>query len=135
MQINAQGRLGTGNGSQVAGDSGQIVFQPTDRDVAISPDGRVTVTEGAETKTESQRGKLRLVSFDAPQQLQKDGANNFLAPAGVTAVPDPKSRLIQGATEKSNVNGVVEMTRLIQISRAYSHVALLPHHPPDLPTN
>jgi flagellar basal body rod protein FlgG len=119
----------------VAGDSGPIVFQPTDRDVAISPDGRVTVTEGAETKTESLRGKLRLVSFDSPQQLQKDGANNFLAPAGVTPVADTKSRLIQSATEKSNVNGVVEMTRLIEISRAYTQVGLLLQQQSDLHKN
>jgi len=109
--------------------------KPTDRDVAISADGMVTVTESGNTKTESQRGKLRLVSFDAPQQLQKDGANNFLAPAGITPVPDPKSRLIQGATEKSNVNGVVEMTRLIEISRAYTQVGLLLQQQSDLHKN
>jgi len=135
MQINAQGQLVTADGSPVVGESGPIVFQPTDRDVAISPDGRVTVTEGAETRTESLRGKLRLVSFDSPQQLQKDGANNFLAPAGITPVPDPKSRLIQGATEKSNVNGVVEMTRLIEISRAYAQVGLLLQQHSDLHKN
>src|SRR3979490_885845 len=135
MQINAQGQLVTADGSQVMGESGPIVLQPTDRDVAISADGMVTVTESGNTKTESQRGKLRLVSFDAPQQLQKDGANNFLAPAGVTAVPDPKSRLIQGATEKSNVNGVVEMTRLIEISRSYTQVGLLLQQQSDLHKN
>jgi flagellar basal body rod protein FlgG len=135
MQINAQGQLVTADGSQVMGESGPIVLQPTDRDVAIAADGMVTVTESGNTKTESQRGKLRLVSFDAPQQLQKDGANNFLAPAGVTAVPDPKSRLIQGATEKSNVNGVVEMTRLIEISRAYAQVGLLLQQQSDLHKN
>ena len=135
MQINAQGQLVTADGSPVAGESGPIVFQPTDRNVAISPDGRVTVTEGAETKTESLRGKLRLVSFDSPQQLQKDGANNFLAPAGVTPVPDPKSRLIQSATDKSIVNGVVEMTRLIEISRAYTQVGLLLQQQSDLHKN
>jgi flagellar basal-body rod protein FlgF len=135
MQINAQGQLVTADGSQVVGESGPIVFQPTDRDVAISPDGRVTVTEVGDTKTESLRGKLRLVSFDSPQQLQKDGANNFLAPAGTTPVPDTKSRLNQGTIEKSNVKGVVEMTRLIEISRAYTQVALLLQQQSDLHKN
>jgi flagellar basal-body rod protein FlgF/flagellar basal-body rod protein FlgG len=50
-------------------------------------------------------------------------------------VPDPKSRLIQGATEKSNVNGVVEMTRLIEISRAYTQVGLLLQQQSDLHKN
>jgi flagellar basal-body rod protein FlgF len=135
MQINAQGQLVTADGSQIVGESGPIVFQPTDRDVAVSPDGRVTVTESGNTKTESLRGKLRLVSFDSPQRLQKDGANNFLAPAGIAPVPDTKSRLTQGAVEKSNVKGVVEMTRLIEISRAYTQVALLLQQQSDLHKN
>jgi flagellar basal-body rod protein FlgF len=135
MQINSQGQLVTGDGSLVVGDSGPIVLQPTDRDVAISPDGRVTVTEGSNTKTESLRGKLRLVSFASAQQLQKDGADNFSAAGGATPAPDAKARLIQGAVEKSNVNGVVEMTRLIEISRAYSQVALMLQQQSDLHKN
>ena len=135
LQINAQGQLVTADGAQVLGDSGPIVFQPTDRDVAISGDGRVSVTEGANTKTESLRGKLRLVSFASPQQVQKDGANNFAAVAGATPTPDPKAHVVQGAIEKSNVNGVVEMSRLIEISRAYTQVATLLQQQSDLHKN
>jgi flagellar basal body rod protein FlgG len=65
------------------------------------------------------------VTFAQPGQLQKDGATNFAAPAGVVATPDPNPRVIQGAVEKSNVNGVVEMTRLIEITRAYTQVSQL----------
>jgi flagellar basal-body rod protein FlgF/flagellar basal-body rod protein FlgG len=50
-------------------------------------------------------------------------------------VADTKSRLIQSATEKSNVNGVVEMTRLIEISRAYTQVGLLLQQQSDLHKN
>ena len=125
LQINAQGQLVTAGGAQVVGDNGPIVFQPTDHDVAISADGRVTVVEGVATNTESLRGNIRLVSFAAPQLLQKDGDTNFSAPAGVAATPDTTSRLQQGAIEKSNVNGVVEMTRLIEVSRAYQQVSTL----------
>jgi flagellar basal-body rod protein FlgF/flagellar basal-body rod protein FlgG len=50
-------------------------------------------------------------------------------------VPDTKSRLTQGAVEKSNVKGVVEMTRLIEISRAYTQVALLLQQQSDLHKN
>src|SRR6185312_8740123 len=45
LQINAQGQLVTTDGSQVIGDSGPIVFQTTDHNVAITPDGRITVVE------------------------------------------------------------------------------------------
>jgi flagellar basal-body rod protein FlgF len=125
LQINGQGQLVTAGGAQVVGDSGPIVFQATDHDVAISADGQVTVVEGVATKTESVRGRIRLVSFATPQLLQKDGDTNFSATGGLAATPDTTSRLQQGAIEKSNVNGVVEMTRLIEVSRAYQQVATL----------
>src|SRR5580700_9562923 len=67
LQINEQGQLVTSDGSQVVGDSGPIVLQTTDHRVAISADGRVSVVEGAATNTESQRGRIRVVSFAAPQ--------------------------------------------------------------------
>ena len=81
------------------------------------------------------RGRLRLVSFTQPNRLQKDGANNFVATAGITATPDPKARVIQGSIEKSNVNGVVEMTRLIEITRAYTQTAQLLQQQSDLRKN
>ena len=52
-----------------------------------------------------------------------------------TPAADTKSRLIQGAIEKSNVNGVVEMTRLIEISRTYTQVGLLLQQQSDLHKN
>jgi flagellar basal-body rod protein FlgF len=135
LQINAQGQLVTKDGSVVLGDGGPITLQPTDHNVAITPDGRITVVENGQTNTESVRGQLRIVSFAAPQLLQKDGNNNFVAPAGVAPVPDTSSRLTQGAVEKSNVNGVVEISRLIEISRAYAQGATLLQNESDLHKN
>jgi len=135
LQINAQGQLVTTDGAQVLGDNGPILFQPLDRNISITPDGRITVVEGGNSRTESLRGRLRLVTFAQPNQLQKDGANNFAAVAGVTATPDPKARVIQGSIEKSNVNGVVEMTRLIEITRAYTQTSQLIQQQSDLRKN
>jgi len=135
LQINGQGQLVTADGAPVMGDNGPIVFQTTDHDVMITPDGRVTVTEAGATNTESLRGQIRIVSFAAPQQLQKEGNNLYAAPAGVAAIPDTNSKLIQGSIEKSNVNGVVEISRLIEISRAYAQVAQLLSNQSDLHKN
>ena len=63
FQISANGQLVTGDGLPVLGDNGPITFQPGDRNIAISKDGRVTVNEGASDRTEGFRGKLRLVRF------------------------------------------------------------------------
>ena len=134
LQINGQGQLVTGDGAPVIGDSGPIIFQPTDHSVMISADGRVSVTE-AGTNTDSLRGQIRIVSFAAPQQLQKEGNNLYVAPPGVAATPDTNSKLIQGSIEKSNVNGVVAISRLIEISRAYAQVASLLSNASDLRKN
>src|SRR6202000_2009166 len=102
---NKQGQLVTPSGDPVLGTSGPIVFQPTDHDVNVSPDGTVTVVEG-NGRTDSLRGKLRLVSFPDAQKLLKEGANLY---SGEGAAPDLRSQVQQGYIEKSNVNSVVEM--------------------------
>jgi flagellar basal-body rod protein FlgF len=123
MQINASGQLVTSEGYQVLGDSGPITFQPNDRQVQISRDGTVSVREGT-SNADSARGKLRLVTFAGLQHLQKDGGSTFKAPAGVQPQPaPPEAGLIQGAIEKSNVRGVVEMARMIEITRTYTNVS------------
>ncbi len=135
LQINAQGQLVTADGNLVLGDNGPIVFQQTDHDVSITPDGRITVIEGASSNNnETTRGTLRVVSFAQPQLLQKEGNNLYSAPAG-GAIPDTTSQLKQGALEKSNVHAVVEITRMIQISRAYQQMATLLQQQSDLHKN
>lgn len=132
FQINSQGQLVTTGGDVVLGANGPLVFQPTDRDINIAKDGTITVREGIVTQTDSIRGKLRLVSFDAPQKLQKDGRNLFSAPAGVNAIPDVTSYVNQGYVEKSNVNSVTEMSRMLEVMRTYQNVASLMQQQSDL---
>lgn len=124
LQINSSGELVTGEGYQVLGEAGPIIFQPKDRDITISADGTVSARVGS-AAADSQRGKLRTVSFDKPGQLQKDGSGTFAAPQTVTQVPDARSRIVQGAVEKSNVRSVIEMTRMIEVTRSYTQVATM----------
>jgi flagellar basal-body rod protein FlgF len=125
LQINATGELVTSEGYRVLGESGPITFQNSDRDITINLDGSIRVREGSSTKTDSSRGKLRLVDFDKPQKLQKDGSSTFSAAAGVQPQPALNSHIVQGAVEKSNVQGVIEMTRLIEVTRSYTEIAAL----------
>jgi len=127
MQINSNGELVTSEGYQVLGESGPITFQSKDRNITISEDGNISVGEGSVAATESQRGKLRLVQFDQPGLLQKDGASTFKPPAGVTPqqADNKTSRIIQGTVEKSNVHSVMEMTRMIEVTRNYTAVAAM----------
>jgi len=123
LSINAAGQLVTGAGDQVVGDAGPITFQQGDHDVVISANGIITVRQGSST-ADTPRGKLQLVTFDQPQRLQKDGGLTFTAPNGVNPNPAPVgTTVVQGAIEKSNVSGVAEMARLIEITRSYTDIA------------
>ena len=122
LQINSAGQLVTSEGLQVLGQNGPIVFQPNDRNVAISTDGTISVREGQST-TDSLRGKLRLATFAQPQRLQKDGTSTYMAPAGVQPDAAPTARVSQGVIEKSNVHGISEMTRMIEVTRTYTQLA------------
>ena len=131
LQVNAQGQLVTSEGYLVQGDNGPIVLQQLDREISISPDGRVSVMEG-NSRQESQRGKLRVVGFARSSQLEKDGASTFSAPAGVAPQALANPRLIQGAIEKSNVKSVVEMTRMVEITRTYTQIASILQQQSDM---
>jgi flagellar basal-body rod protein FlgF/flagellar basal-body rod protein FlgG len=118
FQINPAGELVTTEGYKVMGESGPIQFQTTDKDITISRDGTLSVPDGL-------RGKLRLVTFDNGQRLQKDGASTFNAPEGVQSRPAEFPHVIQHAIEQSNVKSVIEMTRMIEVTRNYTQVASL----------
>jgi flagellar basal-body rod protein FlgF len=133
FQINAAGELVTSDGDRVLGEGGTIQFQPNDSGINIGADGTIRVREGASATADAARGKLRLVSFNFPRRLQKDGAGRFAAPEGVQAQAAPDTvRIVQGAIEKSNVRAVVEMTRMIEITRTYAQVAGLLQQQHDL---
>ncbi|MGB8400230.1 flagellar basal-body rod protein FlgF [Bradyrhizobium sp.] len=131
LQINNQGQLVNASGYPVLGNSGPIVFQPTDHDISIAADGNVTVLEGT-GRTGAVRGKLRLASFTDAQKLVKEGSNLYSAGDGIAAQPDTGSRVRQGFVEKSNVNSVTEMSRMIEITRTYTQISALLQQQSDL---
>jgi flagellar basal-body rod protein FlgF len=122
LQINNQGQLVTASGYPVLGTNGPIVFQQTDHDINISQDGTVTVLEGT-NRIDSVRSKIRMVQFASPQQLVKEGSNLYSAGPGATAQPSLTAKLNQGFIERSNVSSVTEMTRMIEVTRAYTELS------------
>ncbi len=122
FQINATGQLVTSDGNPVIGENGPITFQPTDKQVSISSDGTISVQEG-DAKTDSIRSTLKLVAFPSPQQLQKDSASTFTFIGGAQPQPTKNAKVVQGSIEKSNVRSVIEMSRMIEITRTYAQIA------------
>ena len=132
--LNATGQLVTSSGDVVLGTTGPINFQPTDHDIIISTTG-VSARDGSGTLS-VQRGQLQLVDFDNAQQLQKDGASTFQAAPNANQKPiAPGTRIVQGSIEKSNVRPILEMTRMIEITRSYSDIAAILQQQGDLRRN
>ena len=125
LQINSQGELVTSEGYQVQGDAGPIQLQTQDTGITINPEGTVSVHDASNASLEIIRGRLRLVGFDRAQRLEKDGSSSFAAPAGMQPNPNTNVRVMQGALEKSNVQPVLEMSHMIEVSRAYSMISSL----------
>lgn len=115
FQINADGMLVTSEGARVMSTAGPIQLAPTETGLTIAADGSISTSEGL-------RGKLRVARFSNLQDLAKDGVSQFRSdstPGEATA----RTRIIQGAVEKSNVRPIVEMSRLVEVTRAYESVS------------
>ncbi len=114
FKLDNEGRLVTFEGNRLMGENGEIRVNGSQ--VQISDAGQVSV-DGEVVDT------LRLAEFRRPQNLQKLGGNLF-APLHQDDVPIPaqNTAVKQGMLEDSNVNTVLEMTRMISAQRAYETV-------------
>ena len=87
-----------------------VVFGPTDTKIQVSRDGTMSSENG-------QLGKLQIVKFANPQQLQRTSGALFTSQSTPTAVNQPD--VIQGALEGSNVQPIVEIAKMIKLHRNY----------------
>lgn len=114
---NPEGQLVTQEGAQVLDDGGgPLLIDPTLGPVSIGKDG--TVSQGA-----VRVGRLAVVRPDDLASMAKDGDNLYRNTANTTLQAAPDARVHQGMLESSNVQPVIEITKLIEIQRAYESVA------------
>lgn len=116
--LDGSGRLVTASGQPVLGAGGPLTLSASETDATINPDGTLLSSQGV-------RGRLRLARFDTPQNLVPVGANLFRSDQKPSEPPAGTVKLVPGALEKSNVQPVLEMSRLIEITRAYELVTSL----------
>ena len=114
FQLDQSGQLVTQEGFTVLTEGGSIVLGARDASVNVARDGTVATESGA-------LGKLRIVSFDNDAVLRQTGNTLFRADAPPRAVEKPV--VVQGALESSNVQPIVEITRMIEVQRSYESVA------------
>lgn len=114
---NPEGQLVTQQGYPVMDEGGgQITIDPQLGPVTIGKDG--IVSQGA-----VRVGKIGLVRPDDLSTFAKDGDNLYRNTANTTPQPVTDAQIQQGMLEASNVNSVIEITKLIEVQRAYEGVA------------
>lgn len=115
FEINSRGQMVTQGGLRVVGENGPIEISTNETGVRIAEDGTVLTDQG-------NRGKLRLARFANPRDLRNEGSNLFssVAPAQPAG---PQARVETGVIERSNVKPVLEMSRLIEVQRAYASIS------------
>lgn len=115
FQLDAAGQLVTGTGYPVQGQAGPINIPTNSGRISIAGDGTVSNDTGV-------LGKIRVVTFDDEQKLRKAANGLFSAAPDMTpdAVQQPK--MVQGMIEESNVQAVLELTRMMDINRTHESV-------------
>ena len=95
--------------------------KPEGRELTIPPGSHdITVGEDGSISADGQNlGKLRLRSFQRPEDLQKAGATYFAPAQGVTPQQPAFVQITQGALETANLNAVQGLNELITVSRSF----------------
>ena len=124
------GRLTTQKGDPLADEGGgEITIDATKPgEISISPDG--VVSQGTE-----RIGKVGVFSFLSLSALEKTGDNLYQNASNQQASATTDAKIRQGMLESSNVNPILQITRMIEVSRAYEQVTQMMNAEADLSRN
>ena len=129
--FDAQGALMTMSGARVLDIGGNPINLPPDalNDLSISRNGTISSLANGVI---SQIGVFTLPDV---QSYERIGNGMFIQPDldGIRpAIPDGTTEVVQGAIEGSNIQPVVEMTRMMSIQKAYERAVELMNGEDDL---
>jgi flagellar basal-body rod protein FlgF len=118
FKLSEEGDLMNSNGYKVMGTGGRINFPNASKtqqtDLMITAKGEMYMGKDLV-------GKLRIVTFNEMQQLQKEAGSMFKSderPQDV-ASNDEQSTVRQGYLEESNVESLTEMVQLVEFTRNF----------------
>ena len=117
--INGDSQLTTQSGQLVMGTDGQpITINSNNGDIVVQGDGSIKTRDGRAI------GKLRVVRFEVERDLKAVDGTAFRS-EDQQPIDMLQPKVAQGVLEDSNVNSITEMTRLINVNRAYADIAKL----------
>ncbi|QQQ18345.1 flagellar basal-body rod protein FlgF [Brevundimonas vitis] len=123
--LDPEGRLTTQGGLPVLADGGEIILDPALGAVSVSPDGSIS-------QNGQPVGRLSVVRFETLSVLEKGGDGLYRNTSNAQPMEATDARVRQGMLEGSNVNPILEITNLIEISRAYERITKLIEQSTDL---
>lgn len=124
--VDNNGRLVTQAGQAVLDESGgEITIDPEKGQVMLGPDG--SMSQGNERV-----GKVGMFAFANPAVLEKAGDNLFRNGSNQQPTKSETATLRQGFLESSNVKPVLEITRMVEVSRAYEQTTRMMDSEADL---
>lgn len=118
FRLDTENNLVTQDGNYVMGDDqNQIKINTRDGSITVGTDGTISVGTGLENVV---LGTIRLMKFNDTEALVKEG-NGLYKIVGENVIPQTTKELSvsQGFLERSNVNSIVEMTKMITTIRAF----------------
>ncbi|KZL21349.1 Flagellar basal-body rod protein FlgG [Pseudovibrio axinellae] len=113
LAIDPDGTLVTDGGLPVMAEGAPVQINLEDTEITITKDGMISTPQ-------AQLGRLDIYTFEDNQTLQHAGANLL---SGSNPILAESPTVIQGALEGSNVEGVREISRMIDITRQYQSVS------------
>ena len=116
FQLDGERQLVTSEGYPVLGQNGPLTIPTDEGEISIASDGTITTED-------TQVGQIQVVTFEDPQQLRKAASGLFIAPDGVDAQEPDTVQMVQGMVEESNVQPILEITRMMGIHRTHDSVA------------
>ena len=113
FQMNSTGQLTTKQGYPVMGEGGPIQLDRTNSEpITVGPDG--IVSQGS-----TERGTLKIVTFNKPNLLTPVSGGTFLASdPNLQKVSNSNPDLRQYYLEQANTSSVAEMANMITVMRA-----------------
>jgi flagellar basal-body rod protein FlgF len=117
------GSFGLNSSGELVTKDGMKVMSSSDSPITIG-EGRVEIRDGGIVTVDGNEvAALKVVTFDDPTKIQKEGLSRFVwngGASGVQTVSDPPVR--GGFVERSNVNAIDEMVHLMAAYREFEAV-------------
>lgn len=115
LQMDAEGRLVTSEKHPILDVTGNpIVIGNDETDIKIAQDGSIETSIGP-------RASLNIVTFENMAGMMKIGSSMY--ETDQDPLPAENVTVHQGMIETSNVQPILEITRMIEVSRAYQSAA------------